>query len=219
MIIKSKIASTPQRLRAQETEKKKASKFSQLLSTKHQPGTPPSSAAPSSNLLPRKLATTPPHLKESQSATHLAAASTASKKKMRKAVWRIASRRRRRQAHASAVRPASARQEREELVDARRWLRIHSSTLPRSALPTSLRYASLRPSILHPTAIAPPNSCSRIREAEPCVQYRLAWPPLRACAFPRLVSCFLAVRFIAFLTLARPIAPSAPLPSPGEEGH
>jgi hypothetical protein len=49
--------------------------------------------------------------------------------------------------------------------------------------------------------------------------YKLAWPPLRACAFPRLVSCFLAVRFIAFLTLARPIAPSAPLPSPGEEGH
>jgi hypothetical protein len=86
------------------------------------------------------------------------------------------------------------------------------------ALLSPLPYdASLRPSILHPTVITPPNSCSRIREAEPCVQTRLA--PLRACASPRLVSCFLAVRFIAFLTLARPIAPSAPLPSPGEEGH
>jgi hypothetical protein len=112
---------------------------------------------------------------------------------MRKAVWRIASRRRRRQAHASAVRPASARQEREELVDARRWLRIHSSTLPRSALPTSLRYASLRPSILHPTVIAPPNSCSRIREAEPCVQTRLA------------PSASLRLSKARFLLLSRPI--------------
>jgi hypothetical protein len=62
------------------------------------------------------------------------------------------------------------------------------------ALLSPLPYdASLRPSILHPTVITPPNSCSRIREAEPCVQTRLA------------PSASLRLSKARFLLLSRPI--------------